>query len=286
MDFVSVVRQRLEELGIGQRDLANAADVTESYISQLLRRKKLPPLPNRTDVYEKMSRALGLPRDELARLATLEHHKVLDEKWQEVAPARFGPMRELILRKCRPACARRMGAIFEREPFGALEQMITRTLIAIMRDAARAHARDEAWLRTIARGGREPYREMRVRMIELIDSDPRGSLGDYSLFLDALIDWWNYDFEDFTLEAGLTGGGVRRFGFREEPQHTAGEEPGLRKFLRDASLNPGATPEEIEILGRIEFPGEARPTPLFYYRTLQSLRDPLHFQRPTRRPRR
>ena len=36
MDFPVFVRQRLKELGTEQRDLAAAAEVTESYISQLL----------------------------------------------------------------------------------------------------------------------------------------------------------------------------------------------------------------------------------------------------------
>ena len=67
MDFASVIRRRLEELGLGQRDLAGSCEVTESYISQLLSGKKSPPLPNRTDIYDKMSRFLGLPREELAR---------------------------------------------------------------------------------------------------------------------------------------------------------------------------------------------------------------------------
>ncbi|MDZ4340000.1 MAG: helix-turn-helix transcriptional regulator, partial [candidate division NC10 bacterium] len=40
-----MIRQRLEELGADQRDLATAAQVTESYISQLLTRKKSPPAP-------------------------------------------------------------------------------------------------------------------------------------------------------------------------------------------------------------------------------------------------
>ena len=62
MDFALVIRKRLEELGLDQRDLANALEVTESYISQLLGRKKIPPLPNRTDLYDKMSKVLGLPR--------------------------------------------------------------------------------------------------------------------------------------------------------------------------------------------------------------------------------
>ncbi len=289
MDFAFVVRQRLEELDLGQRDLANAAEVTESYVSQLLGRKKLPPLPNRTDLYEKMSRALGLPREELARLAALEHHQALDQKCQEAPPARFGPMRDLILRKCRPPRVRQMRAIFEKQPFGELEQIVTRTLMDIVRDEARAHVRDEIWLRSIARRGRDTYREMRVRMIDLLDidlqdRDPRASLSDFSLFLDPLIDWWDYDLHDFTLEVELAGGSIRRFGFREETaEASGGEEPGLRKFLRDATLRSGATPEEIEILRRIHFSGGGKPTALFYYRTLQSLRDPLHFRRAKQR---
>ncbi len=42
MDVCLVIRQRLDELGLDQGDLAAAAEVTESYISQLLTRKKLP----------------------------------------------------------------------------------------------------------------------------------------------------------------------------------------------------------------------------------------------------
>ena len=241
MDFAFIVRQRLEELGFGQRDLANAAEVTESYISQLLGRKKLPPLPNRTDLYEKMSRKLGLPREELARLAALEHHEALDQKWQKAPAARFGPMRDLILRKCRPARVRQMRAIFEKQPFGELEQMITRTLIDVVRDEARAHARDETWLGTIARRGRDTYREMRVRMMDLLDSDPRASIGDFSLFLDPLIDWWDYDLDDFTLEVELATGTIRRFGFREETAKAAELNRKRRETQRRRSRCFGAS---------------------------------------------
>ena len=47
MDIAFVIRQRLAELGLEHRDLATAAQVTESYIAQLLTRKKAPPAPNR-----------------------------------------------------------------------------------------------------------------------------------------------------------------------------------------------------------------------------------------------
>ena len=56
MDVSLVIRQRLEKFGLEQRDLARAAQVTESYISQLLTRKKAPPAPRRTDIYEKMDK--------------------------------------------------------------------------------------------------------------------------------------------------------------------------------------------------------------------------------------
>jgi hypothetical protein len=54
VDVAFVIRQRLAGLGYEQRDLARAAAVTESYISQLLTRKKEPPAPHRTDMYDKM----------------------------------------------------------------------------------------------------------------------------------------------------------------------------------------------------------------------------------------
>ena len=40
MDFPLFIRQRLRDLGTEQRDLAAAAQVTESYISQLLTGRK------------------------------------------------------------------------------------------------------------------------------------------------------------------------------------------------------------------------------------------------------
>ena len=75
MDVCLLVKQRLEELGFEQKDLASGAEVTESYISQLLTRKKLPRAPDRTDIYEKMAKFLflKLSSDRLSKLADLQH---------------------------------------------------------------------------------------------------------------------------------------------------------------------------------------------------------------------
>jgi predicted transcriptional regulator len=61
MDFPLLIRHRLRELGTEQRALAAAAQVTESYISQLLTGKKAPPAPERTDIYDKMEPFLSFP---------------------------------------------------------------------------------------------------------------------------------------------------------------------------------------------------------------------------------
>ncbi len=66
MDFPLLIRQRLKELGTEQRDLAVAAQVTESYISQLLTGKKSPPAPERTDIYDRMETFLRLPAGKLS----------------------------------------------------------------------------------------------------------------------------------------------------------------------------------------------------------------------------
>ncbi len=70
MDFPLFIRQRLRDLGTEQRDLAAAAQVTESYISQLLTGKKAPPAPERTDIYDRMDAFLKLPQGSWLRWPT------------------------------------------------------------------------------------------------------------------------------------------------------------------------------------------------------------------------
>src|SRR5437867_3065713 len=173
VDVPFVILHRLEELGLEQQALARAAHVTESYISQLLTRRKAPPAPNRTDIYDRMDKFLKLPSGELAKLADLQRKEELKRELGDEPAPLFHEVRELILRKCNPERQKHVRAIFETQPFG--------------------------------------------------------------------------------------------------------EEPGLQEFLQDSSLSGTATPKEVAFLKRLKFQGQ-RPTPLYYYRELQSLRDPLHFR--------
>src|SRR5947199_3779657 len=103
MDVPLVIRHRLRELGLEQKDLAAAAQVTESYISKLLARKKAPPSPGRTDIYEKIGRVLKLPVGELSNLADLQRKEELRKRVTDPPGPLFKECGELILHNCAAA---------------------------------------------------------------------------------------------------------------------------------------------------------------------------------------
>src|ERR1700674_5076920 len=97
MDVAQLIQQKLSELGLEQRDLADASEVTESYISQLLSRKKMPPAPERTDIYDKLGKALKLPSGKLAGLADVQRTQELKKKIQSPPLPLFKEVRALLL---------------------------------------------------------------------------------------------------------------------------------------------------------------------------------------------
>ena len=283
MDMPLVIRQRLEQLGLGQRDLAIAAQVTESYISQLLTRKKAPPAPNRTDIYDKMGRLLKLPNGELAKLAHLQLQEESKRRLANPPTPLFKEVRELVLGKCRPDKQTEIRVIFEKQPFGELERLVTQKLLDVVKRVAREELENENWLRLVSRLGNRSYEEMRVAILDFLDTDVFNvSIENCVSFLEPLIESWDVDLATFGMEIVLNRrvapGGTKKFEFVEkEAESEFEEEPGLKEFLHDPSLCGEATDEEIAFLKKLRFKGK-RPTPLYYYRELQSFRDPLHFR--------
>ena len=282
MDVSLVIRQRLESFGLEQRELARAAQVTESYISQLLTRKKAPPAPNRTDIYDKMDKFLKLPSGELARLADAQRKQELKRELGEEPAPLFREVRDLILRKCHPDRAPHVRLIFERQPFGELERLITQRLLDVLVAIAKEELGNEYWLRMVADLSGRSFEEMRVIVLEFLDTDIfHLSREQCDSFLDPLIESWDIDLATFALDIILNprvvAGHVKRFEFIErESDLRMGDEPGLTEFLQNPALGGNATAGEVAFLKRLRFKGK-RPTPLFYYRELQNLRDPLHF---------
>ncbi len=281
MDVRLVIKQRLEQLGLEQRDLAAAAEVTESYISQLLTGKKLPPEPGRTDIYDKIGKFLKLPAGKLTKLAEHQRKEVLKRNLEEPPKPLFREVRELILGKCAPEKEKQVRAIFEKQPFGELERLVTQKLLDVVKKIAKDELQSETWLHSVARLSGKSYEAMRVSILEFLDTDVFNvSVENCASFLDPLIESWDIDLATFGMEIilnrRLIPGYAKKFEFVEkEPAHPE-EQPGLKEFLRQLAVEGGATEEEIEFLKRLRFNAK-HPTPLYYYRELQNLRDPLHF---------
>ena len=282
MDVSLLIKHRLDELGLDQRALAAAAEVTESYVSQLLTRKKAPPAPNRTDIYEKMGRFLKLPHGELVKLAVQERHEELKRKLIDPPAPLFKEVRELVLRKCKPAKQRQLRTIFEKQPFGELERLVTQKLLDVVKRIAREELESNSWLHQVAELHNLTYEEMRVKILEFLDTDVLDvSIENCVSFLDPLIDSWDINLKTFGMEIVLNwrvaAGCYIKYDFVErEAKQDSEEEPGFREFLQNVSLSGDATEDEIEFLKRLRFTVK-RPNPLYYYRELQNLRDPLHF---------
>src|SRR5438034_3465155 len=221
MDVSQLVQQKLNELGLGQRDLADAAEVSESYISQLLSRKKMPPAPERTDSYDKLGRFLKLPAGKLAGLADVQRRRELSKKLQSPPVPLFKEVRELLLGKCNREKRRPVRAIFEKEPFGELERLITQKLLDVVKALARKELGRENWLRIVARESNRSYKQMRVAVLEFLEADVFNITPESCIaFFDPLIVSWDIDLASFSLEIVLNRrvapGRLRRSEFIEE----------------------------------------------------------------------
>jgi len=282
VDVCLVIKRRLDELGFEQKDLAAAADVTESYISQLLSRKKLPPAPDRTDIYVKMAKFMKLPSDRLSKLANHQRSEELKRNLGDPPAPLFKEVRELILRKCVADKEKQVRAIFEKQPFGELERFVTQKLLDVIKTVAKQELNSENWLHVVARLTGRSYEQLRVTLLEFLDTDVFNLSPENCIsFLDPLIESWDVDLPTFGMEIVLNGriasGDPKRYEFVERGPDQPEVEPGFKEFLDDSSLSGTATKEEIELLKKLKFNGK-RPTSLYYYRELQSLRDPLHFR--------
>ena len=278
-----MVRHRLKELGAEQRTLAAAAQVTESYVSQLLTGKKTPPAPERTDIYDRMGAFLGLPAGNLATLADVQRREAVRRKLADPPAPLFKEVRELILRKCIPEKMPPIRTTFEKEPFGALERLVTQKLLDVVQRVTKDELRDDDWLRQVAQVGGRTDEQMRVMVLDFLEANIFNlSTDECVTFVDPLIESWDVDLVTFGVEIvlnrRLVPGPPKKFEFVErDVRSPSTAEPGLLAFLEDPSLRRDATREEITFLRRLTFAGR-RPTSLYYYRALQILRDPLHFE--------
>jgi hypothetical protein len=289
VNFSAFVRSRLATLDYGQKDLARAARVTESYVSQLLTRRKSPPAPDRTDIYGKMEALLELEPGELERLAEIERADELNRKLALPPQPLFEGFRDLLLRKCELERREEVRSVFEREPFGVLERIVARSLLIAVRSVARRELDSEDWLRLAATVGGRSLEQMRVLVLEFLDAEVYDvSKENCATFLEPLVESWDVDLDrmrlDIRLRRELVAHPLRTFCFVEQTVREPEAHPpsGLLEFLEDPALAADVTEEESDLLRAHVF-GARQPTKMYFYRALQNLRDPIHFSRGGRR---
>jgi hypothetical protein len=233
-----------------------------------------------------MAKFLKLPSDRLSKLADLQRMDEFKRNLADPPAPLFKEVRELILRKCVPDREKQVRAIVEKQPFGELERLVTQKLLDVVKRVAKEELNSENGLHLVARLTGRSYEQVRVTLLELLDTDvfnlsPQNCVS----FLDPLIETWDVDLTTFSMEIvlnrRLAPGDPKRFEFVEREPGQLEEEPGLKEFLNDSSLSGTATEEEMKFLKKLRFNGKG-PTALYYYRELQSLRDPLHFREENR----
>jgi transcriptional regulator with XRE-family HTH domain len=282
MDIAELIQNRLRQLGLEQKVLAHAVHVTPSFISQLLKRKKSPPSPNRTDIYKKLEKFLKLPAGDLSRLAELQRKEELRRKFDSPTTPLFREVRQVVLKKCNLIKQKEFRKIFEKEPFGEIERIVTQKLLDLTKAITKKGWANQNWLRMVARANHKSYEEMRVIILEFLDTDIFSlSIENSVYFLEPLIQSWDFDLAAFSMTVVVFSKPgekqIRKFAFIETESEEIEEEPGLTEFLQDRFLSGNKTDDELRFLKSLRFRGK-RPNSLYYYRELQNLRDPLNFR--------
>jgi hypothetical protein len=155
-------------------------------------------------------------------------------------------------------------------------------LLNFAQGIAREELKREEWLRLLAQHTDRSYAQVRVSILEFLDVDVFDiSVENCISFLDPIVDAWDIDLKSFGMSfvpnRRFTAAGAKRFEFAEQkPPEPAAMEPGLEAFLNDRSLSGEVTGDEVAFLKALNLRGR-RPSPIYYYRELQNLRDPLHF---------
>jgi len=187
-------------------------------------------------MWQQLEAFLKLPNGDLSKLADLHHIEEVKRKLGDPPVPLFKEVRELILRKCASDKEKQMRAIFEKQPFGELERLITQKLLDGVKRVAKKEFESEDWLRKVARLSNGDHEQMQVNILEFLDTDIfHVSIENCITFLEPLIESWDIDLETFGMEIvfnnRVVSEHVKKLEFDvKEPEQPFKEEPGLKKI--------------------------------------------------------
>lgn len=186
-----LVRRRLREIGRSATDLAAAVQVPEQYIDDLMAGNRRPPLPGRTDIYQKMTSFLRLRRNDVVMCARAER--------ASATPGRqSGPgtrVRDLLLALCEPATAAALEKRRAKSGGAELSGLLQRVL-DVAQGAVRRTLDDQIAIRLAAAERGSTYVDMRFKVLEFLDvTADTLTPEDLAEFLKPRIGRWDVDLE-------------------------------------------------------------------------------------------
>jgi len=182
-----LMRRRLRELRRTPRELAEAVEVPEAYIGDLLSGRRHPPAPGRTDVYERVTRFLRLHRNDLSSCIRRER-TVARGAGRRVDPR----VRRLLFELCDPARTR----VLTRKATGDLGRLIAQRLLEVGQSFVRRQMDDHVGMRVAARREGCGYAELRMRFLEFLDTTAESLTPDHhEAFVRPRIARWDFDLD-------------------------------------------------------------------------------------------
>ena len=125
------------------------------------------------------------------------------------------------VRKCDPKRRAEVRRIFEKEPFGELERLVTQKILDVVQGVAREELRTEEWLRMMGQLSGRSYEQMRVAILEFLDTDViQVSVESCVSFLDPMVEVCRMGPPCQPIHAG---GGLSLEGEERRPQHLTAE---------------------------------------------------------------
>jgi hypothetical protein len=195
-----LVRRRLRELKRTPRELAEAVQVSEIYIADLVAGRRRPPAPGRMDVYAPMTKFLKLHRNDLPTCAKAERDGETKSK------RRPNPeVRDQFLGLCLDqARARNLGRRLSRKDGVMLERVIVGRLLEVAQGFVRRQLDDDVGIRIAASREGCSYLEWRMKLMEFLDATPEGlTPADSAEFVRPRIAGWEIDLDTHAMRIVL-----------------------------------------------------------------------------------
>ena len=196
-----LLAKRLAELEQTSQALAEAAEVPIEYIDDLLAGNRPPPMPRRSDIYDRMASFLKVALSDLEICATFERGDPSAAKPRTPKPA----IRRVLLDLCDPKTARQLEARRAKQGPAELVGFIQRVLGVVQREVRRSLT-DRVGLRLGARLSDKTYEVVRLEVLEFLDKTAATlTAAEVSKFVKPRIAQWDVDIDTGVLHVVMQG---------------------------------------------------------------------------------